>query len=215
MGLFSWLKGEKKPSDVREPEEYEIVRLLGSYEVTSEDLSLSSIQANAEALELYLEDVLNLLGNKTFDLRILNAILTKLSVIIKNGLELNNLLTYLQDSYYKNVLEILNKVFDIKASESVEKRLKSLEIHRDGINKLRFGLNSLIAYSSLSKVEDVQEIQKELKRIIKETSLIQDLRDIKLYIKEYILSAEEGLYQNVNPKILEVMGHVIYSEDAR
>lgn len=215
MGLFSWLKGEKKPSEVKEPQEYELVRLLSSYEVTAEDLSLSAIHANAEALEIYLDEVLILLGNKKFDLGLLNGILTKLSVVIKNGLELNNLLTYLGDSYYRNVIDILTKVIEIKSSITVEERLKSLEEHRVGIDKLRFGLNSLIAYSSLSRVEEVAEIEKELKKIIKETSLIQDLRDIKLYIKEYILNAETGLYQNVNPKILEVMNHVIYSEDAR
>lgn len=213
MGLFNFFK-KKEEKTKQEPEDYEVVRLLHSYDVGAEALSLSEIINHSEAILVYLDDVLGVISDKKVDLVVIEMFSRKLNTIIKNGMDIKNLLEYLIKAYHEPTLKILNKVLEIKSSELVICEFNNLEKHKNLIMKLVESLNALVAYRALLKFESLEEIGKTINKALKSTEMLQDLRDVKHGIADAILNNESGLSKNVHPDVLKHLHEEIYGQNA-
>lgn len=223
MGLMDWLKSlfsEKREEQVveekKEPVDYEVVRLLESYDVKEELESLEKIYNVSESIQNYIQnlnrDLENIRKEEKANLSKLDSSMLKIRKIVENTLELENQLTQLKEHYHEPIIEILTKVNKIKNDDRITKQIEDLEEHKKKLTEFCEKLKSFLEFQGMFDEEvELETLQKEFESKVLYGNLYERFRDLREEITELIIG-NNGLKSKINVDILKDIEKILYED---
>jgi hypothetical protein len=223
MGLISWFKGlfsEKEEEQVveekKEPVDYEVVRLLESYDVKEEIESLEKVYNVSESIQNYVHnlqrDLENIRKEEKANLSKLDSSILKIRKIVENILELENQLAQLIEHYHNPIIEILKKVNEIKNDERIAKQIEELETHKEKLKALCNLLKTFVEFQGMFDEEvELETLQKDFETRVLHGNIYERFRDLKNELTS-IITGTNGLKTKINIDILKDIEKILYEE---
>jgi hypothetical protein len=224
MGFLNWFKSlfsEKKEEETlekkREPVDYEVVRLLESYTIEPEILSLEQIYNTAESIQNYIynlnKDIETIKKQEKIGVKYLESSISKIKRIVENTLELENQIKQLIEHYHNPILNILKKVNEIKNDDRIENQINKIKENKQKLEELCNLLKSFIIFEGIfeNTSDNMEEIEQNFKSKVLSEDINGKFKDLKKELNSVIIG-QTGLKESINYNILKDIEKLLFED---